>query len=263
MLRPAVLPSWQDPAAKALEHSRLKDLVRGFVREASDRGRLCSVLPLGVGGPGGAKTVESGALCRRARLEARYQLCDEDRRLCRGVCHVAERLVLSRKVSSHEAAGDRSTDGGWEVFASWQLVEVLGVHRAEDSALVQRHQPELDAMFSHEDLARSAVLEFGGVLQADRSPLLITEESPDQRNRFVSALQILRLYQGAAQRLNSARSGCTTPGRHGHADGRSTVRSLLQTSPKSLNSPQTPPNSSKARAPPPTPADGLPASRTP
>ncbi|CAE8735551.1 unnamed protein product [Polarella glacialis] len=154
MLRPAVLPSWQDPAAKALEHSRLKDLVRGFVREASDRGRLCSVLPLGVGGPGGAKTVESGALCRRARLEARYQLCDEDRRLCRGVCHVAERLVLSRKVSSHEAAGDRSTDGGWEVFASWQLVEVLGVHRAEDSALVQRHQPELDAMFNHEAWTR-------------------------------------------------------------------------------------------------------------
>jgi hypothetical protein len=36
--------------------------------------------------------------------------------------------------------------------------------------------------------------------------LLLIEETPDHRERFVSGLQILRLYKGAAQRLESARN---------------------------------------------------------
>merc|ERR1712113_829017 len=52
------------------------------------------------------------------------------------------------------------------------------------------------------ELNRAAVLEFGSGV---RTPLLLVEESAEVRERFISAMQILRLYRGAAERLESAK----------------------------------------------------------
>merc|ERR1719433_891425 len=84
---------------------------------------------------------------------------------------------------------------------------MLGVHRAEDSALVQSSKRELSRLLSEDELCRSAVLELGGSGCAAYGPVLVVEESLELRNRFVSALQILRLYRSAAQRLE-AEEGC-------------------------------------------------------
>merc|ERR1712217_806419 len=75
--------------------------------------------------------------------------------------------------------------------------------KAEDSALVGIARHEIDGLVSNEELHRAAVLEFGS---GARTPLLLVEDTAQRRDTFVSCLQILRLYRGAAQRLDSAKA---------------------------------------------------------
>jgi len=162
-----------DPAAKASERSRLRRLVSEFVQEAAC-GRPCSVIAL-----------DDASSSVGVRRDARYGLCDE-----------VERLVLHRKAD---------TDGAWECLGAWPLQAVLGAHRAEESALVRSFSQELSCQLTGEELRRSAILDFGGACAVRSQPLLLIEESPEHRDRLVSGVQILRLYRGAAKRLESAR----------------------------------------------------------
>lgn len=122
------------------------------------------------------------------RLLARYQLCDELRR-----------LVLHGRVNEKD---------GWEVIGSWPLHALVGVHRAEESALVRSARHEMDGLLSIQELERSAVFEFGAgdsatVAGANRTPLLLVEESQEHRERLVSGMQVLRIYRGARHRSES------------------------------------------------------------
>jgi len=182
--RPATPPA-RDPAAKAVERARLRKLVNDFSQEAS-AGRPCFIIVLdgnvvGSFGP---------------RREARYILSTE-----------VDRLSLDWKTQvCSENNTEVDADAEWEPIGMWPLEAVLGTHRAEESALVQSRQRELSRLVSREELSRAAVLEFSGGGLAARKPLLLIEETPEHRERFVSGMQILRLYKGAAQRLESARS---------------------------------------------------------
>jgi len=178
--RPTTPPAARDPAAKAMERARLRKLVNEFTQEAA-LGRPCTIVFLEF----------ANAAVGLTRRGARYELLDE-----------VERLVLRGR------AGGANDD--WEPIGSWPLEAVLGVHRAEDSALVQSHQREVGCVAHREELARSAVLEFGGGACTARRPVLLIEESVEHCERLVKGLQILRLYKGAANRLESARGrgGC-------------------------------------------------------
>lgn len=161
----------RDPAAKALERKRLRQLFNDFMQEAAS-GRSCTVVVL----DDDAARSNGGI-----RTDARYTLSQE-----------VERFMVET------ASG--------ESFGQWPLEAVLGTHKAEESALVQSRWVELARVVSQEELARAAVIEFGGGAFAGCTPLLLIEESPDHCEKFVSGMQILRLYKGAAQRLESARS---------------------------------------------------------
>lgn len=155
-----------DPAAKALEHSRLRMLVSEFIEEAT-HGRECSIIIL--------KDVSTKT---SAKLDAKYELRDK-----------AERLVV------HCKDKEKNT---WELIGSWILNAVLGAYRAEESALVHGAKRELTNFLSDEELRRSAVLEFG---RGPCAPLLLVEDSVEHRDRFVSGMQIiLRLFSGAWER---------------------------------------------------------------
>lgn len=179
-----------DPSEKARERARLRDLVSEFVSEAS-RGRPCSIVALG--GDGGSRAV---------RRDARYEL-----RLA------ADSLVLHGRAP--EGAGCGDGDGPrWEQIGCWSLRAVRGAHRAEDSELVRNSLGDLRPLLSNRELSMSAVLEFGGGACAARAPLLFVENSVEHRERFVSGMQILRLYKGATRRLEAAlkEGGLSLPG---------------------------------------------------
>lgn len=162
--RLSAIPSRQpDPGAKAIERSRIFNLVSGFAREAT-LGRRCSLLELDNFG-------RSVGACR----EARYELQNK-----------AETLVLYTKASD-----------GWRHFGSWPLRATLGAHRAEDSALVQNARHDLSNHFSEEELGRAAVLELRGS-GSSRAPQLLVEASVEHRDRLVVALRVLRLYWASA-----------------------------------------------------------------
>eukprot|EP00401_Gymnodinium_catenatum_P065165 CAMPEP_0117525274 /NCGR_PEP_ID=MMETSP0784-20121206/35684_1 /TAXON_ID=39447 /ORGANISM="" /LENGTH=359 /DNA_ID=CAMNT_0005321463 /DNA_START=82 /DNA_END=1158 /DNA_ORIENTATION=- len=158
------------PEVKELERARLRRLVDGFRREAAEGGRLCQAIPLSTD-PG-----ERPGLRRAARYE------------------------LGQSATQLVVHGEASEDSEWEVLNSSTLQAMLGVHRVEQSALMQKQRPELVDQISEEELERSAVLEFAAGV-----PLLIIEESVEHRERLVVGVQILQLYQGAARRLQSAR----------------------------------------------------------
>lgn len=187
-------PSVRDPAAKALERSRLRQLVNEFTQEACS-GRSCTVVMLD-------SDLRNGGV----RREARYSLNVEVNRF---VLHGRAPRLRDPEVIQDESEFD-------EPLGQWPMEAVLGVHRAEDSALVQSLMRDLSRLVSQEELPCAAVLEFGGGAFANCTPLLLIEESVDHCERFVSGMQILRLYKGAAQRLesarNSGRSGGLQPG---------------------------------------------------
>lgn len=174
-------PAARDPAAKAQERARLRQLVNEFTQEAS-RGRSCTVVVL----DSDPVRVNGGA-----RREAQYGLGEE-----------VDRFILR----SCPAAAAHA-EGEWETLGQWPLAAVLGTHKAEESAIVASRRQELNRIVSNEELGRAAVLEFGGGAFAGCAPLLLIEASAEHCERFVSSMQILRLYKGAAQRLESARNG--------------------------------------------------------
>lgn len=174
-------PPTPDGRARAKERARLGRLVTQFMQEAGF-GRTCSVIAL-----------DDTLSLAGVKRDARYKLSDG-----------ADSLVLQVKAEGNDAAGGSPE---WEPMGVWPLRTVLGAHRAEESALVQSCLPELSSLLSKGELGLSAVLEFGGGACAGRSPLLLVEESPEHRERFVSGLQILRLYRGAAHRKEVARQG--------------------------------------------------------
>lgn len=172
----------RDPNAKAAERARLKRIVSEFSQEAA-AGRRCTLVWLVDG--------ESSAESSRVQRGCRYQLQEE-----------LSKLVLQCQPSVEE--GSPGNDN-WEVLGTWPMHTVLGAHRADESALVQKHEQTVVKLISHEELGRAAVLEFGGAC-ASRVPVLLVEESADYRDKFVNGMRILRLYRGAAQqRLESAR----------------------------------------------------------
>jgi len=180
-------PIARDPAAKALERARLRQLVNDFTAEAT-RGRRCTVVVLD-----SDPTHGNGGV----RKEARYSLGDE-----------VQRFILLSRVGQQprDLEAVDSSEPEWEPLGEWPLQAVLGTHKAEESALVASRQPAINHVVSQEELARAAVLEFGGGAFAGCVPLLLIEESRDHCERFVSSMQILRLYKGAAHRLESARN---------------------------------------------------------
>jgi len=190
----------RDPAAKATERTRLRHLVQEFMQEAAN-GRSCVVVALD------SRLIErSNTDIGSLRREARYILSEEVEKFT-----LFGRTLLQRKVDEHvanEQAPDSSEDQ-WEPLGQWPFEAVLGTHRAEESALVRSHEHDLTRIVTREEMGRAAVLEFGGGAFAGCVPLLLIEESSDHREKFVSGMQILRLYKGAAlraQRLESARS---------------------------------------------------------
>lgn len=201
--RRSTTPPARDPAAKAVERARLRKLVNDFSKEAA-AGRPCLIIVMdgnmvGSFGP---------------RREARYILSEE-----------VDRLSLDWKIQVGGDADEVAIDTEWQPIGMWPLEAILGTHRAEESALVQSCQRELSRLVSREELSRAAILEFSGGGSAARKPLLLIEETPEHRERFVSGMQILRLYKGAAQRLESARSaGDKRPAYSAH-------NGLLKTSP--------------------------------
>jgi len=178
-------PATRDPAAKAAERVRLRQLVNDFTQEAAG-GRPCTVVVLD-----SDPTLNNGG----TRREARYTLGEE-----------VQRFILLGRAQPRDPQVADNGEADWEPLGQWPLHAVLGTHRAEDSALVQSRQRELGRIVSREELGRSAVLEFGGGPFAGCVPLLLIEESREHCERFVSGMQILRLYKGAAQRLESARN---------------------------------------------------------
>lgn len=178
-----------DPAARAAERSRLKELVNEFVREASLAGGCpCELVVLDSSAAG--DTAAPGL-----RRLAWYGLQSD-----------AEQLRIHSK-----APGGNGQDGSaeYELVGSWSLRSVVGCHRAEDSALCLRLAAELDAAgVAKEALATAAVLEFGG---SAGPPLLLIEESSSRRERLVAGLQVLRHYRGAARRPDAAGKPTPTP----------------------------------------------------
>lgn len=175
-------PQARDPAAKAQERARLRQLVSDFTQEAA-AGRPCTIVVLD------GDLRNNGGV----RKEAQYTLGDE-----------VQRFTILARASAQAANADGEAQ--LEQIGQWPLGAVLGTHRAEESALVQSRQRDLSRVVTREELARAAVLEFGGGAFAGSVPLLLIEESPEHCERFVSGMQILRLYKGAAQRLESARN---------------------------------------------------------
>lgn len=162
--------------SQAEERIRLRRLVNEFVMEAA-RGRSCWVVPF---------ELKEGGATPGTRQEARYDLLDE-----------AERWVLSCR-----AAADAS---GWQTLGAWPLVNLLGAHRAEESALVGKLQKSLEQQVAKEELSRSAIIEFSSSNVAGKAPILVVEDTVESRERLVSALSILRLYRGAARRMEMAK----------------------------------------------------------
>lgn len=186
--RPRTPPAARDPAAKALERARLRQLVNEFTQEAAS-GRPCSIVVL---------DGDMGECNGGGRREARYTLSDEVDRF----------ILLGRRAAQQRHADAEAADNNeaeWEPLGQWPLEAVLGIHKAEESALVQSHQRDLGRSVSREEIARAAVLEFGGGTFAGCVPLLLIEESTEHIEKFVSGMQILRLYKGATHRLETAR----------------------------------------------------------
>lgn len=181
-------PLTRDPAAKAQERARLRQLVNQFTTEAAS-GRPCTVIVLDT------DTTNGNGVMRK---DARYTLGDEVDRF----------MLLSRaRPQSRDPEVVNNAEPEWETLGQWPLEAVLGTHRAEESALVASRQRELNELVSKEELGRAAVIEFGGGAFAGCVPLLLIEETRDHCERLVSSMQILRLYKGAAHRLESARNG--------------------------------------------------------
>lgn len=153
--------------SQAEERIRLRRLVNEFVMEAA-RGRSCWVVPF---------ELKEGGATPGTRQEARYDLLDE-------------------------AAADAS---GWQTLGAWPLVNLLGAHRAEESALVGKLQKSLEQQVAKEELSRSAIIEFSSSNVAAKAPILVVEDTVESRERLVSALSILRLYRGAARRMEMAK----------------------------------------------------------
>lgn len=189
------------------ERARLRGIVDELVRLASPQagGRLVTALELLDDEALAADSLSSTA---GARIAARYELRDK-----------AEQLVLIREAAAAAGAADEAGAGSGEAVASeclgsWPVASVVGAHRAEASALLRSHSVCRGRLLEGE-LARAVVLEFGGARAscARRPPIVFVEESAEARDRLVTGLQILRLYQGAARRLESAGSpgGTGTP----------------------------------------------------
>jgi hypothetical protein len=196
--RSATAPLARDPAAKATERTRLRQLVQEFMQEAAT-GRPCIVVSLD-----SRQFERSNGDIGNLRREARYNLSEEVERFT-----LLGRASQQRKVDEIPNDPVSDTNEEWETLGEWPFEAVLGTHRAEESALVRSHQHDLNRIVTREEMGRAAVLEFGGGAFAGCVPLLVIEESPDHREKFVSGMQILRLYKGAAlraQRLESARS---------------------------------------------------------
>lgn len=169
-----------DNAVRARERTRLQRLVSDFIHDASS-GRSCSVVLLG----------EDQTL-PGSRLEAMYRLS-----------HEADSIVLQTKPKlQKDAVVDLPKT---EIIGKWPLRTVLGAHRAEDSALVKSLEKSLRPLVSKDEIGMSAVLDFGGGACTARSPLLLVEDSIEHRDRLVCGLEILRLYRGAAHRLETTR----------------------------------------------------------
>jgi len=179
----------RDPAEKARERARLQALVGEFTREAS-QGRPCAIVSLG--------NIHDAAAGGAAKREAFYLLSGE-----------VEWLELRCRGS--QDAGKTDAAGTGELLCSWPLHAVLGAHRAEESALVQRAKDELGRILTKDELSRAAVLEFGHGAYASSEPLLLVEDSTEHRDRLVSSVQILRLYRGAVQRSQSANGNTSRP----------------------------------------------------
>lgn len=168
--------------SKAGEADRLRRLVSEFLAEA-DRTRTCGLYLLGnAGGVLDGNGGPASAVKTIKRKEATYQLLDQ-----------SEKLLIRVKVS----------DGDWKNVGEWPVCSLLGVHRAEDSAVVDRFRRDHTAIvLTAEELRKGVLLEFGGraCTSPYSCPMLILEESSERRERLVSAMQILRLYyQGGAQ----------------------------------------------------------------
>lgn len=186
--RSATPPLARNPAAKAQERARLRQLVNQFTAEAAS-GRPCTVVVMD-----SDPTYANGGV----RKEAQYSLGDEVDRF----------ILLSRaRPQPRNPEVVDNAEPEWETLGQWPLEAVLGTHRAEESALVASRQQALYQVVSQEEIGRAAVIEFGGGAFAGCVPLLVIEESREHCERFVSSMQILRLYKGAAHRLESARNG--------------------------------------------------------
>eukprot|EP00927_Polykrikos_kofoidii_P078074 TRINITY_DN74951_c0_g1_i1.p1 TRINITY_DN74951_c0_g1~~TRINITY_DN74951_c0_g1_i1.p1 ORF type:complete len:412 (-),score=38.46 TRINITY_DN74951_c0_g1_i1:55-1290(-) len=169
-----------DVSEKAQERARLRKLVDEFMREAAN-GRSCSVVPLqgdGFGCSGGPGL----------RRPGHYELDQE-----------GGRLVLHRRTA------DASEEAVWEVASSCPLADMLGAQAAVDSALVQSYRRDLETQVTDDELLNAALLDFGGSGTL-RGLVLVIEDSILHRDRLVSGVQILRLYKGAARRLESAKT---------------------------------------------------------
>jgi len=178
--RPRTPPRTNDPRENVMaKRAELRQMLTEFTEEASKNGRPCVIVDL--------KTHGSPEECRWMRQLARYSLRD-----------AAARFVLSEDTQD-------KLGGDGKAIGSWMLSSVLGVHRAEESALVQTRKPRLTHVVSDEELQRSAVIDFGGRACASRSPLLLIEESVDHRERFVSGMSILNMYnRGAARKAEAS-----------------------------------------------------------
>jgi hypothetical protein len=150
----------------------VREQLSAFVAEA-DRGCSCQILEL--------KDSSHVSWTTFSRAEAVYRLADR-----------SQRLEL------------QSLDG--EKLGSWPLHSVLGPHCAENSALVCRYRDEILNYLSQEELERAVLLEFGSGAMERRQPMLLIEATADRRKRFVNGMQILRLYQDVAQRMDSGRN---------------------------------------------------------
>eukprot|EP00446_Apocalathium_sp_SHHI-4_P051289 CAMPEP_0177357666 /NCGR_PEP_ID=MMETSP0368-20130122/35184_1 /TAXON_ID=447022 ORGANISM="Scrippsiella hangoei-like, Strain SHHI-4" /NCGR_SAMPLE_ID=MMETSP0368 /ASSEMBLY_ACC=CAM_ASM_000363 /LENGTH=359 /DNA_ID=CAMNT_0018820087 /DNA_START=106 /DNA_END=1185 /DNA_ORIENTATION=- len=170
------------------KRAKIQSLVQDFVREAapSGGGRPCWTLGLGATTFGYCQGKEGRHQMREARLELSAE---------------AGILALRR----------RTNHGDWAAMGSWPVRLVLGVYRAEDSALVQAVVTAAQFSGGEGDLApdilcRAALLEFGGGLCAAHEPFLIVESSSELRDRLVVALSVLRLCWAARASAGVAES---------------------------------------------------------
>lgn len=173
-----------DPADKAMERQRLRLVVSEFVRDCSSpNGRRCAALPL--------PPCESNDDAPCFRRVACYQLCDS-----------ASRLVL-RGRAAHANDQDVSE---WELMGSWPLDSLLGAYRAEESALVHSRMRSLADVVTAAEFGTAAVLEFGPSGSCTFNvPVLIIEQSVEERDRLTAALRILKQYKAEVSRQHTPR----------------------------------------------------------